>query len=323
MAVGLPEDAVEPYLKRVDNVIIGCVNSPKSVTVTGDEIHIDTLKSAFDKDKVSCRKIQVNIAYHSPHMTAVAADYLDLLGNLDGDCSNASSHMISTVTGKRISNFEVQKSSYWVDNMVSKVQFSAAMEEIYSAAGKGTGKKLRPNPAAIQVTDFLEVGPHSALQGPIKDILSTVSAASTTYCSALRRGVSALDTLLDAAGRLHCLGYPLNICEVNLIDQKSHGRYMALPDLPAYPFDHSREYWHESRLSKEGHRLRHSPGLDLLGSPVPDWNPLQTRWRKLFRVSEMPWIEDHRVRGQISNTKTVTDIIPRSTAQLCTQQQEC
>ena len=297
IAVGLSEEGIEPYLKGITDVVIGCVNSPRSVTLTGNKTQIDRLTSALDRDSVFSRKLHVNIAYHSPQMSEIAADYLTLLGDLEqGDQPSTSSVMISTVTGKQTNLSEVQQSTYWVDNMVSQVKFSAAVGQICYTTQKGSGKKLRPNRATTQLTDLLEIGPHSALQGPIKEIISSASNSAIRYASVLKRSVSDTESLLDSVGHLHCLGYPMNVCEVNQPGKKFSEGHVVLPSLPEYPFDHAREYWSESKLSKEGYRLRKHPRLDLLGSPVPDWNPLQARWRRHIRASEMPWIEDHKVK---------------------------
>lgn len=34
----------------------------------------------------------------------------------------------------------------------------------------------------------------------------------------------------------------------------------------------------------------------LLGTMVPDWNPLEARWRIIIKASENPWIEHDKVR---------------------------
>lgn len=296
MAVGLSEESLRPYLEQTSNVTVGCVNSPRNVTATGEDKQIDRLKSLLDKDSIYCRKLRVNIAYHSPQMSGMAAEYLELLGDLyGGDDSRAGCTLISTVTGEAMSQSEAQQSQYWVDNLVSQVKFSTAFGQICSAKEQRSGKKLGAGRPISQVTDLLEVGPHSALQGPIKDILSTGSNDNVSYCSVLRCSIPAPETLLDAIGQLYCLGYPVDVGEVNQPGAKSKGKQIALPSLPEYPFNHSRDYWHESRLSKEGYRLRKHPRLDLLGSRVPDWNDLDARWRKFIRASETPWVEDHTV----------------------------
>ena len=86
--------------------------------------------------------------------------------------------------------------------------------------------------------------------------------------------------MLETVGRLHCIGYSTDV-------KKAFGfsgdRRKCLTDLPEYPFDHSKSYWHESRLSKS-HRFRKYARNDLLGNRVFDWNPLEARWRNIIRT---------------------------------------
>ena len=71
----------------------------------------------------------------------------------------------------------------------------------------------------------------------------------------------------------------------------------VLIDLPYYPFNHSKSYWHESQESKHA-RERRSQMHELLGVSVPDWNPNQPRWRKFLDVAQTPWVEEHKVNGK-------------------------
>lgn len=46
----------------------------------------------------------------------------------------------------------------------------------------------------------------------------------------------------------------------------------------------------------------HWPGFprhDLIGSPVDCSNPFEPAWRNWLRVSELPWLRDHKVQGDI------------------------
>lgn len=312
ISVGLSETEVSRYLELLTLqfgkccVVIGCVNSPTNVTISGDEIQIDTLRLLLEKDQVFARKLQVDVAYHSPQMDEIASDYLQSIQGLQpGDHAN-SFVMISTVTGQRLFPDEMQHSEYWVKNMTSQVKFSAAVAQISSSSAKKLKIKAEPRSRGIpSVHDILEVGPHSALQGPIKDILKALGRRDISYRSSLIRKISAIQTILDAAGHLRCSGYAVDISQVNRPGRKPGDCPATLVDLPEYPFDHSRSYWHESRLNKEGYRLRKHPRLDLLGTPVSDWNPLEARWRKFIRVSETPWVEDHKVR-QLAQTGSIT-----------------
>ncbi|KAI9842656.1 MAG: Type I Iterative PKS [Sclerophora amabilis] len=308
MSVGLSEAEMEPFLEKLaltfgkSDVTMGCINSASNVTLTGNEAQIDALKLLLEENQIFARKLQVDVAYHSPQMYDIADEYLMAIQDLQkGDVLPERPTMVSSVTSERVSADELCRSEYWVKNLVSPVRFSDALTQISSNSAKKMKKKLgSANREAILVHDLLEIGPHSALRGPTKDILKTTGRnTEVTYNSVMVRNVSALDTTLDIAGRLHCSGYPVNITEINRPGMKPQHGALALSDLPEYPFDHSQIHWRESRLSKEGFRCRKHPPLDLLGTPVPDWNPLEARWRKFMKLSSTPWIEDHKINGSI------------------------
>lgn len=298
MSVGLSEGQVVPYIKEFEGrfgrseMVIACINSPRNVTISGDDAQLSLLKSLLDQDSIFSRKLKVNVAYHSPQMNAVAEAYLASMRDLEpGDPGVAHSIMISSVTGTSVTLNDVQQSEYWVRNMTSPVRFSDALTQICALNAESSKKTLRANRTVVLVSDLLEIGPHSALQGPINDTLKKLGA-DISYSSTLVRSFPATETLLNSVGRLHCYGHSIDISKVSDLG----GKKAVLSDLPEYPFNHSRSYWHESRISKEGYRLRQHPRLDLLGSTVPDWNPLEARWRNFLRASEIPWIKDHCVR---------------------------
>ncbi|KAL8658296.1 MAG: hypothetical protein Q9226_001112 [Calogaya cf. arnoldii] len=313
VAVGLSEDAVRPYLETFPDLVIACVNSPDSVTVSGEVAEIDGLMSLLDQHAIFCRKLRVDIAYHSPQMLDIATDYLELLGSLEQRQivhAETDIFMISTLTNRRITRNEIQQSGYWMENLVSQVKFSSAVRQLCPVSSKRPTNKLGAERATCHITDLLEVGPGASLRGPIEAILHAAGRASVNYSSVLRRKVPATDTLLEALGHLHCVGHAVNVSEANQIAQNRKGKQpLVLPDLPEYPFDHSREYWHESRLCKEGYRLRKHGSLDLLGTPVPDWSALDARWRGYLSLSRAPWIEEHKVSNPMTPKGIPADMI--------------
>jgi hypothetical protein len=122
---------------------------------------------------------------------------------------------------------------------------------------------------------LFKLGPHAALQGPTKDILNAVAKSKNIgYMSLLRGNTNAIETSLELAGRLHCMGYPLALYAINNPGVKASSLQM-LVDLPAYPFNHSQTYA-ESRVSKN-FRFREHPRHELLDVTVPDWNDLEPR----------------------------------------------
>lgn len=295
MSVGLSELEVQSYLDDLavqfegKPLIIGCINSPTNVTITGPEIQIDALISLLSKGPTFVRKLQVDVAYHSEQMNEIAFQYLLLIEDVKaGEPPPRTPGMVSSLTGNRVSVDELQRADYWVRNMISPVRFSEALTKtcLNSDLGDNT---------TILINNLLEIGPHSALQGPVRDTLKFLASdKGISYDSLLVRKTSALDTTLKAIGRLFCAGAPVNLTRANQSGIKPLSHPSVLTDLPEYPFNHSQSYWHESRLSRN-YRFRDKPRLDLLGTPVPDWNPFEARWRNIIKVSELPWIEDHKV----------------------------
>lgn len=277
-------------------VSVACVNSPSNVTVAGEEPLIDQLKELLDGRGIFARKLRVPVAYHSRQMEAASAKYTELLGSLDVPHGKRSVPMISSVFGKHVSGDQLSDPSYWALNMVSTVQFSSAVA--YMCAESEIIKSIDGSHIHACVVDhLLEIGPHAVLQGPIRDILNpTPRGKSIKYSSALRRGQAATDTVLSVVGDLYAKGSPLNLRAVNEPDgtYKEPSSRNLLVHLPAYPFDHSHQHWHESRLSRN-YRLRPKAPSELLGVRSRDWNSADARWRHFIRLAEMPWVDGHVV----------------------------
>ena len=303
MSVGLSNAKILPFLagfiteNNTASVTVGCINSPNNVTLTGTEEHIDALKLTFERQQIFARKLKVGVAYHSAYMDAIAPEYersLKDISSLGSLPHWPTVTMFSTVSGQTIRPECLKESEYWVKNLVSPVQFVDAITAMLSQSSTkyGNGSYGSQNEFGI-IDHLIEIGPHSTLQGPVKDIFKSIAKSETTgYSSLLSRGTCALKTSLTTAGRLHCLGYRVNLMEVN----RMHGHRIPrmLIDLPGYPFNHSQSYWLESRISKN-FRFRQDPPHELLGTTVRDWDPLEPRWRHFLRHSESPWIGDHKV----------------------------
>jgi acyl transferase domain-containing protein len=316
MAVGLSEEAAQPYIedilgdcpRRDATLVVACINSPRNITISGDEDLVHGLRVTLEQDAVFARVLKVPVAYHSQHMLCMAQSYQELIGEIEpGDkaISSGLCSMISSVTGKSITNKALQAATYWVQNMVSPVCFSKAMESICrNSIKKAPRKKIdlshRRN---MPLTDLLEIGPHSTLQGPIREIdegvmssVSSMSKKTPSYHSMLRRGHPSTNTVLEALGRLHCLGYnvDLSVLDDGLACRTGATSTPILHSLPEYPFDSSKTYWEEPRVSKNI-RGPSQPHNELIGLPCADWNPLEPRWRNTLKLSHFSWLADHKV----------------------------
>ncbi|PLB39701.1 type I polyketide synthase [Aspergillus candidus] len=296
MAVGLSETQAVAYLDRVPegSVVVACVNSPASVTLSGDASAINHLEAVLHGDGHFARKLRVQVAYHSPHMRVVADAFVQALGKVQPQASDIP--MFSSVTEKRIDDPSVLQASYWMQNLVSPVRFSGALTNLLSHTPGGNPRRRRV--ATTAWSALVEIGPHEALKGPCRQIMSAWDGKSPEripYMSLLSRGKHARETALAAAGMLWASGHPVDLRRVN---QCREGLQMVVPDLPPYAWNHEKGFWHEPAASMSA-RLRKEPRNDLLGMPVPHQNPFERSWRNYLSVSECPWQRDHIITGTV------------------------
>ncbi|KAF2465949.1 BcPKS1, polyketide synthase [Lindgomyces ingoldianus] len=302
LAVGMSEQDYKAFLHRHSLGHIGqelpvaCINSPKNITLSGCEDLVNSIHALFSDYDIFSRKLKTGAAYHSPWMKESANLYCSALGDLlPGEALHEGIEMLSSVTRDSIDSTTAKTyfgSEYWAQNMMKPVQFSGALTDLLrrNRSSRATGS------TSIVVSDLVEVGPHSTLQRAVNEILDHASISNVQYQSCLSRFDQSSRPLLELAGRLHCAGYPIQLNNVNQMENMS--TYKCLTDLPEYPFNHSTRYWHESRLSKNL-CLRQHPPLHLLGTLSPESTNLESRWRKFLSIAEMPWLRDHQINGKI------------------------
>ena len=275
-AIGMSWEETEKCL--LPGVNIACDNSPKNVTISGDSDKIEEVMASIQKmqPNVSVRKLQVDKAYHSHHMAEIGEDYHFLIDS-GLTTKEPKKPFFSTVTGKLADHSTRLDSRYWQKNLEFPVLFRGAVSNILE------------HPVGKHAV-FLEIGPHSALAGPLRHIF-TYKSGTASYISAMVRNRSCTGALLTAAGQLFTLQGPVDLKA--LIPTGA-----CLPDLPRYPWDHEESYWFEPRLSKE-YRQRKEPHHGLLGSRSPESTDLEPSWRNMFHLETSPWVREHKVGDDI------------------------
>ncbi|KAH9873180.1 hypothetical protein J1614_005578 [Plenodomus biglobosus] len=289
VAVQATPEVLSPILELhngkhpTDRISIACYNSPSNLTISGSRAAVDQFSASLTERSITHRILKVDVAYHSRHMRPVAMVYEKLLRSISpGEQQGLGATFISSVTGKALEDTAIlRESSYWIENLTAPVKFSSAMMHA------STGGKV----------DFiLEVGPHSTLSSPIRDVLSASGRSiKTDYCSVLQRGQFADFTAMECAGKLHTLGFPIDIDQVNHDPDSSP---KMLTNLPSYPFSDKTKYWLEGRTSKQ-YRFRQHLSHELLGIRSDDWNPHEARWTNRIVLDQSSYLVDHRINGSV------------------------
>lgn len=232
LAAGVGEEEAQAYLEKATKgqAVVACINSPSSVTISGDLAAILEIEAMMKADGRFARRLKVETAYHSPHMRGIGAQYRDLLDKIQTLPEDAQApKMFSSVTGGLVDNSQLGP-EYWVSNMLNPVRFSQAAQALLEHSENRKRKRAKVKP---YVYVLVEVGPHGALQGPIKQILSAAGAECLSL-SVLTRGHDAARSALEVVGRLFQQGYPARIGAANA-PCKGTSKPKLLVDLPPFP----------------------------------------------------------------------------------------
>ncbi|KAF5978633.1 polyketide synthase [Fusarium coicis] len=288
LAVSASSASISRYLDSLQHgrAIVGCFNSPNACTVSGDDAAINELEHVLREEKIACARLPIDMAYHSFHIQAARGKYKSALASIPH--RSPTIPIFSSVTGQIVTPGQMSP-TYWVNNLVSPVNFSSAVQALIHY----THNKIHSHNKSAFASVFLEVGPHSTLQSYLLDIFTTEERLSSySYATILRRKFNGVSTALEAVGHLWAKGC---IVDINCINQTPDDANMLM-DLPPYAWNHSRACWDESYLSQE-YRLRKKPRSDLLGYRIP--GAPDPTWRNFLRCNKNPWIRKHRVQGNI------------------------
>lgn len=285
IAVGTSREAIQPMLKALSGyATVACVNSPSSVTVSGDVSAVDELERVLEDKKLFNRKLRIDVAYHSDHMKKVAEAYLTAIETIQ-HFPSATSSFFSSVFGRCAEPSELGP-EYWIANLTSPVLFSDALGKIVS------DDETRPNL-------LVEIGPHSTLQGTIMDTLKSLgpTVSKIAYAPTILRQVDAAESVLDTATAAYVRGATLNMTGVNFPKTSAANRWF-LSNLPRYPWQHGTRYWHVARIPQK-HTGRDRARNDVLGVLANYSNDLEPTWRNIIRLDEVPYLRDHKMQGVV------------------------
>ncbi|MFM8890864.1 MAG: type I polyketide synthase, partial [Planctomycetia bacterium] len=269
LAAALTEDearaVIAPY---ADAVCVGAVNSPHSVTLSGDPATLGAIAAQLEARGCWQRHVPVNYAFHSKRMDAVRQP---LLSSLDGVVPEiARLPLFSTVTGERVSGTELN-AEYWWHNVRQAVRFGPAIGNL-AQEGYAT---------------FVEVSGHPVLSTSIRQCLQhALPDESWDVLPSLRKGEDGLQAMMGSLGALHCLGHEVSW---DSIAPRSACRHVPLPRTA---WQH-RKHWNESgeharaRVASTSHPLLHrrvnTPG---------------TSWLSTADIRLVPYLRDHSVNGR-------------------------
>lgn len=276
-AVELPlEQTRDSLADYADRLSVAVSNSPTSTVVAGQTAALEELLENLERRGVSCRRVKVDIASHSPQMEPLRAPLLQSLEEVRPKALTLPFY--STVTGEFNRELTLD-AGYWWRNLREPVLFSDTVRLLLES----------------DYRNFIEVSPHPIVLTSIQQGMYHLGVEGTALPS-LRRDEDERAVMLGSLGSLYASGH-----DVNWNGLFPDGGKCVRP--PIYPWRRER-YWVELyepaddeeetlRTSRDGKRLR-----PLLGAHISPASPsLNHLWE--FKVSQgrMPFLKDHRVQG--------------------------
>lgn len=290
-ALGLTRKDCEALVEPLkDRVSIAAINSPESITISGDVDAIEEVcnicirKGIFNRVVSTCGK-----AYHSFHMREIGEIF-------ETSTRQATSHMyheegtravipfFSSVSGHQLPEGSQITPSYWRSNLEGPVLFSPALEELVNHG----------------VDVLVEIGPHSALTGPIRQLEQVFRRKGENfppYMPTLVRKRDAEECMLELAGAFFNDASELNLAAVNCAAEAVTGKEIKpklLSSLPTYRYAYGDALQHMSRIETE-FRFPQFPFHDLLGGRVLGASPRAPSWRNVLSLDRSPGVGGLRV----------------------------
>ncbi len=222
--VGLPAAETEAAIAHVATQVgVAVTNSPHSTVISGDPEAIDALLASLQARNIFARRINVDVASHSPQMEPLAAELRAELAGLTPRA--ATTPFVSTVTAQQEDGSALD-ADYWARNLRQPVRFAESIQQL---AGDG-------------YTLFVEIGPHPVLVTAIQETLRAAAsegqasegqASEGIAIATLRRDADGPLALRTALGMLHTHGRAVDWSAV------TSGR---MTPLPTYPWQRERHW---------------------------------------------------------------------------------
>ncbi|GCE31286.1 hypothetical protein KDA_67700 [Dictyobacter alpinus] len=120
LAVGLSEQAVQPYL--TDEINLAIINAPMTCVLAGPVEAIARLQVQLEHDEVIARRVETTHAFHSRMLEPVRAELESLLAGMQLHAPQIP--LLSNVTGSWLTEEQATDASYWGRHMCETVRFA-------------------------------------------------------------------------------------------------------------------------------------------------------------------------------------------------------
>lgn len=261
---------VVPFLNRGRRVAaVAAFNGPGHVVVSGDADEMASLTAEWAAAGINSRIISA-YAFHSRLMEPVAAAFGEVVRSLE--LRPPVLEIISNVSGN-VAGSEMASASYWVNHLLSPVQFEAGVQTA----------------ARLGCKAYLEVGPSSTLLGMAKDCLKD---ESLLWLPSIKPHQAEGKQMLTSLKHLYEAEVPVDFTRM---PGSSAGRVV----LPTYPFQRKAFWIDESKRKKNaGETAGNANGAHpWLGSLTYVASTQENVFTSQLTLQQPAFLRDHVIMG--------------------------
>lgn len=273
--VRLPYAEAERRLTGRTDVVAAISASPESTVISGTVAAVDDVGSEWAGQGVMVRRVNTDVAFHSPAMDALTAELGRLTAQLPPSRTPETTLYTTALTDPR--SAAPRDERYWVANLRERVRFCEAV-----SAAIEDGHRL-----------FLEVSAHPVVAHSIVETLTTTGVDQHAVVPLLRRDRPQMHSVATAVAALHCHGAPVE-------HQLSSTPWVA--ELPVTQWHH-RRFWRTPTPPPGGRGMHDVDSHTLLGGRIEVTGAVASRmWQTRVDLDTRPYPGDHPVKG--------TEIVP-------------
>ncbi|MGV9856558.1 beta-ketoacyl synthase N-terminal-like domain-containing protein, partial [Streptomyces sp. NPDC003442] len=259
-SAGTVAERLRPWSERLG---IAAVNSPATVTVSGDPEALDAFMAELAADGVKSRRVPgVDTAGHSPQVDGLRERLLREVAGARPRASRIAYY--STVTGGPLDTAELD-TDYWYRNMREPVDFERATRALLADGH----------------TAFVECAPHPMLAMSLQQTIEDAGGNAAAVVGTLRRDEGDPERFAGSFAEAYVQGVEPSW---DAVFGGAPGRGERALELPTYPFQRQR-YWLDKPVAASDVA---AAGLDAAGHPL------------LGAAVPLAGADDHLFTGRIS-----------------------
>ena len=272
-AIGVsPEEAIQAMSEIPGWLELAASNAPKAVTVAGDPVALEQLRSRMTESGKFARVLPLQYAFHTKAMDMIKDDLTESLKDLKTQTCRIP--FISTVDGAELSGTDLD-AEYWWRNVREPVRFYEAVDQVLTGRGVGV---------------FLEIGPHPVLRDYILQCAKAKDVNAVAFGTLRRPAANRPEPEEQNLQTAICSCYANGAGDLTALFTRPD----PVPALPLYPWQHSRHWRGNVALPDMHHAIeREHP---LLGYRVSAADYL---WENTLDTNQLSYLLDHVVQDSV------------------------